>query len=119
MTLPAATTGPHSASLGVKFYTGSMFPAKYRNVAFVARHGSWNREQKFGYDIVTATPTANGKAKIEPFLTGLLDTAKNEGVARPVAFLQLQDGSLLWSDDFNGAIYRISYAGKPRTAMAQ
>ena len=119
VTLPAATTGPHSASLGVKFYTGSMFPAKYRNVAFVARHGSWNREQKFGYDIVTATPTANGKAKIEPFLTGLLDTAKNEGVARPVAFLQLQDGSLLWSDDFNGAIYRISYAGKPRTAMAQ
>jgi glucose/arabinose dehydrogenase len=85
VTLPAATTGPHSASLGVKFYTGSMFPAKYRNVAFVARHGSWNREQKFGYDIVTATPTANGKAKIEPFLTGLLDTAKNEGVARPVA----------------------------------
>ena len=101
----------------MRFYNGKSFPAEYRNGIFVARHGSWNREQKFGYDIVTATPTGNGKAKIEPFLTGLLDTAKNEGVARPVSFLQLQDGSLLWSDDFNGAIYRISYEKKPKTAM--
>jgi glucose/arabinose dehydrogenase len=117
--LPAATTGPHAAGLGLKFYTGSMFPAKYKNVAFIARHGSWNREVKFGYDIVTATPQPNGKAKIEPFLTGLLDSATNTGLARPVSFLQLQDGSLLWTDDHNGAIYRISYGDKPKTAMAQ
>ncbi len=116
VTLPAALMGPHAAALGAKFYTGKMFPAKYKNVLFVARHGSWNREVKFGYDIVTATPGANGKAKVEPFLTGLLDKEKNEGRARPVAFLQLEDGSLLFSDDLNGAIYRISYADKQKTA---
>ncbi len=50
--LPAALTGPHSAGLGIKFYTGTMFPENYRNVAFIARHGSWNREKRFGYDVV-------------------------------------------------------------------
>ena len=70
--MPAALTGPHSAGLGIKFYTGSMFPKTYQNVAFIARQGSWNREQKFGFDVVVAR-TSGGKAKIEPFLTGLLD----------------------------------------------
>lgn len=111
VTMPAALLGPHSAAVGLKFYTGSMFPAKYRNVAFIARHGSWNREIKFGYDIVTAT-ISGGKAKIEPFLSGLIDTDKNVGIARPVDFLQLPDGSLLFSDDLNGAIYRISYSSQ-------
>ncbi len=54
MVLPAALTGPHAAGLGIKFYTGNMFPASYKNVAFIARHGSWNREKKFGYDVVMA-----------------------------------------------------------------
>jgi len=109
VTLPVALLGPHGAAIGLKFYTGSMFPAKYRNVAFIARHGSWNREIKFGYDIVTAT-IEGGKAKVEPFLSGLIDKEKNVGLVRPVAFLQLQDGSLLFSDELNGAIYRISYS---------
>src|SRR5215470_12498056 len=67
--LPAAITSPHEAGLGIKFYTGSMFPATYKNVAFIARHGSWNREKKFGYDVVIARTQPNGTAKIEPFLT--------------------------------------------------
>ena len=81
VTLPAALTGPHSAGLGIKFYTGNMFPKSYQNVAFIARRGSWNREQKFGYDVVVAR-TSGGKAKIEPFLTGLLDEKAND-VPRP------------------------------------
>ena len=109
VTLPAALLGPHAAAIGMKFYTGSMFPAKYRNVAFIARHGSWNREIKFGYDIVTTT-IDGGKAKVEPFMSGLIDKEKNVGLVRPVDFLQLQDGSLLFSDELNGAIYRISYS---------
>ena len=56
--LPAALTGPHSAGLGIKFYTGDMFPANYKNVAFIARRGSWNREKKFGYDVVIARTAA-------------------------------------------------------------
>jgi glucose/arabinose dehydrogenase len=109
VTLPAATTGPHSAGLGIKFYTGSMFPKEYQNVAFIARHGSWNREQKFGYDVVIAR-TDGDKAKLEPFLTGLLDEKANQFLGRPSYLLQMPDGSLLVSDEMNGAIYRISYA---------
>ncbi len=116
--LPIALTGPHAAGLGIKFYTGNMFPAAYKNVAFIARHGSWNREQKFGYDVVLARIQPNGTAKIEPFLTGLLDTAKNAFYGRPSYVLQMADGSMLVSDEFNGAIYRISYAA-PRAAIQQ
>jgi glucose/arabinose dehydrogenase len=107
--MPAALLGPHAGSLGIKFYTGSMFPAKYKNVAFVVRRGSWNRSQKFGYDVAVAR-TSGAKAKIEPFMTGLLDTAKNEFYGRPTYVLPLADGSMLVSDEQNGAIYRISYS---------
>jgi glucose/arabinose dehydrogenase len=106
--LPAALLGPHAAGLGIKFYTGGMFPATYKNVAFIARHGSWNREKKFGYDVVIAR-TQNGTAKIEPFMTGLLDEAKNEHYGRPSYIFPMADGSLLVSDEQNGAVYRISY----------
>jgi glucose/arabinose dehydrogenase len=109
--LPAALTGPHAAGLGIKFYTGSMFPKSYQNVAFIARKGSWNRSQKFGYDVVIAR-TSGAKAKIEPFLTGLLDEKKNESYGRPTYILQMPDGSLLVSDEHNGAVYRITYEGK-------
>jgi glucose/arabinose dehydrogenase len=109
--MPAALTGPHSAGLGIKFYTGDMFPKSYKNVAFIARRGSWNREQKFGYDVVTAK-VSGGKAKIAPFMTGLLDTAKNEFHGRPTYVLPMADGSLLVSDEQNGATYRISYDSK-------
>ena len=105
---PAALLGPHSAALGMRFYTGSMFPAAYKNVAFIARHGSWNRNQKIGYDVVMAKVNG-GKATITPFLTGLLDNAANKFYGRPTDVLQMPDGALLVSDEFNGAIYRISY----------
>jgi glucose/arabinose dehydrogenase len=87
-----------------------MFPSQYKNVAFIARHGSWNRSKKFGYDVVVARPTANGKAKIEPFMTGLLDEKENKHLGRPAYVLPMADGALLVSDEWNGAIYRISYA---------
>jgi glucose/arabinose dehydrogenase len=113
--LPAALLGPHAAGLGLKFYTGSMFPKQYQNVAFIARHGSWNREQKFGYDVVIAR-TNGAKATIEPFMTGLLNTEKNEFYGRPAYVLPMKDGSLLVSDETNGAIYRISYDTAPKHA---
>jgi glucose/arabinose dehydrogenase len=109
--LPAALTGPHSAGLGIIFYTGDMFPKQYKNVAFIARHGSWNREKKFGYDVAIAR-TSGSKAKIEPFLTGLLNEEKNEFYGRPSYVFQMKDGSLLVSDETSGATYRISYTGK-------
>ena len=114
--MPAALTGPHSAGLGIKFYTGSMFPKQYTNVGFIARRGSWNRENKFGYDVVLARVLPNGKAKIEPFLTGLVDSGKNESYGRPAYVLQMADGSMLVSDEHNGAVYRISYESPTRVA---
>jgi glucose/arabinose dehydrogenase len=107
--LPAALTGPHSAGLGIKFYTGTMFPPEYRHAAFIARRGSWNRTQKFGYDVVVAIPKPDGSATIQPSMTGLLDEQKNEFYGRPTYVLQMPDGALLVSDEYNGAIYRISY----------
>ncbi|MBX9828180.1 MAG: sorbosone dehydrogenase family protein, partial [Xanthobacteraceae bacterium] len=103
-----------AGALGIKFYTGSMFPKSYQNVAFVVRRGSWNRTQKFGYDVAVAR-ISGGKAKIEPFLTGLLDEKGNAFHGRPTYVLPLQDGSLLVSDEQNGAVYRITY-GSPKTA---
>jgi glucose/arabinose dehydrogenase len=109
--LPAALLGPHAAALGIKFYTGKMFPSSYQNVAFIARHGSWNREKKFGYDVVIAR-ISGGSARIEPFMTGLLDEKTNAFYGRPTYVLPMADGSLLVSDETNGAIYRISYGAK-------
>jgi glucose/arabinose dehydrogenase len=86
-----------------------MFPAAYKDVALLARRGSWNREKKFGYDVPVAR-TAGATAKIEPFLGGFLDETKNEFYGRPTYLLQLADGSMLVSDEQNGATYRISYS---------
>ncbi len=109
--LPVQTMGPHAAVMGVHFYTGSMFPADYRNVMFVARKGSWNRTQKFGYDVVTVRTDADGRnPKLEPFMTGFVDTTNDSFSGRPTYLLQLPDGSLLISDEQLGAIYRITYA---------
>jgi len=107
-TKPAALLGPHSAPLGIKFYTGSQFPAEYRGQAFIARHGSWNKTKKIGGDIVVAKLNKDGTVKsIEPFMTGFIEN--NNYVGRPVDLLPLKDGSMLISDDYNGAIYRVSY----------
>ena len=107
---PAALLGPHAAGLGIIFYTGKMFPKEYQNVAFVARRGSWNREKKFGYDVVVARPLDGGGARIEPFMTGLLDEKANEFFGRPTYVHQMPDGALLVSDEQNGATYRITYS---------
>jgi glucose/arabinose dehydrogenase len=109
--MPAALIGPHTGSLGIIFYTGNMFPESYRNVALIARRGSWNKgDAKTGYDVIAAHTDASGNARIEPFMTGLLDQNSNEFFGRPVYLLQMKDGSLLVSDEQNGATYRISYS---------
>lgn len=108
---PVALMGPHSAVMGVHFYTGNMFPAEYKNVAFVARKGSWNRTTKIGFDIVTVKADNDGKnARISPFMTGFMNPADQSFWGRPAYMLQMKDGSLLVSDEQLGAIYRISYA---------
>ncbi len=108
--------GPHSASLGMRFYTGRMFPKEYQNVIFVARHGSWNRSKKFGGDIVAVKLNSNGTVKsVTPFVTGFLQD--NNYIGRPVDVLVAKDGALLVSDDWNGAVYRITYGKQPKMAM--
>ena len=110
VTLPVALMGPHAGALGMRFYSGTMFPKEYQNSIFVARRGSWNRSQLFGFDVANVRATADGKnAKVTPFLTGFMDTKANAFWGRPVDVLQLPDGSMLVSDEQMGAIYRVSY----------
>ena len=107
-TQPIALLGPHSAPLGMRFYTGHMFPAEYSNAVFIARHGSWNRTNTFGGDIVAVTLDTDGNVNsVKPFITGFVQS--NTYVARPADVEVMKDGSLLISDDYNGAIYRITY----------
>jgi glucose/arabinose dehydrogenase len=105
---PAARElGPHVASLGMKFYTGAMFPAEYRNQIFIAEHGSWNRAHKIGYRISLVEVKDNKAAGYQTFAEGW---KQGEDVwGRPVDVLVMPDGSLLVSDDYAGVIYRISY----------
>lgn len=104
---PALLLGPHAAALGMRFYTGKMFPAKYHNAIFLTRHGPWNRTQKYAADVVAVFIDAKGNAKMEPFLSGLVEN--NQYLGRPADVMVMKDGSLLVSDDHNGAIYRVSY----------
>ena len=111
-TPPALKLGAHIAPLGMRFYTGKMFPAEYRNTMLIAQHGSWNRTVKHGYNVIRVAVDDNGKVlKSVPFLEGFLEDPKATPPTwgRPVDVLQLKDGSVLVSDDFNGIIYRISY----------
>jgi glucose/arabinose dehydrogenase len=111
---PILLTGPHSAGLGLRFYTGSMLPKKYKNAIFLARHGSLNRTKKFGGDILVVYLNKDGTVKSsEPFLTGFIEN--NNYIDRPVDVEIMRNGSMLVSDDFSGAIYRITY-GKADTA---
>jgi glucose/arabinose dehydrogenase len=94
----------------MRFYTGNMFPSEYRNAIFVARHGSWNRSKKFGGDIVVVSLNENGTVKsVDPFITGFIEN--NNYIGRPADLMVLKDGSMLISDDYNGAVYRVTYDG--------
>ena len=105
---PILLLGPHSAPLGMRFYTGKMFPEKYQGAIFIARHGPWNRTKKYAADVVAVFLKPDGTVKsMEPFLTGLVEN--NSYLGRPVDVLVLKDGSLLVSDDHAGAVYRVSY----------
>jgi glucose/arabinose dehydrogenase len=109
-TAPEAKLGAHTAPLGLRFYTGDQFPATYKNQLFIAKHGSWNRSQKSGYEVVLARLDAAGKVSgQEVMVSGWLDQATQEAWGRPVDVQQLADGSLLISDDVANCIYRLSY----------
>jgi glucose/arabinose dehydrogenase len=108
-TAPAQNLGPHVASLGMRFYTGTQFPAAYRKQIFIAEHGSWNRSRKIGYRVSLVRIEGGRAVSYQPFATGWLQGEQAWG--RPADVLVMPDGSLLVSDDYAGAIYRISYAG--------
>jgi glucose/arabinose dehydrogenase len=110
-TPPVLKLGAHVAPLGMRFYTGKMFPAEYRNNIFLVQHGSWNRTVKHGYNVIRVMIDEKGKAKSQPFLEGFLVDPKASPPTwgRPVDVLVMRDGALLVSDDYNGIIYRVSY----------
>ncbi len=108
-TAPVKLLGPHVASLGMRFNTGSMFPPEYKNAIFIAEHGSWNRSIPIGYRVAMVKIDANGKAgDPEIFAQGWLQNVRDVS-GRPVDVQFLQDGSMLVSDDYRGAIYRITH----------
>ena len=111
---PALKLGAHIAPIGMRFYTGKMFPAEYQNNIFIAMRGSWNRTVKQGYNVTRVSFDADGKPKMEPFLTGFLMDEKADPPmwGRPNDVMVMRDGSLLVSDDQNGIIYRVSYGTK-------
>ena len=105
---PVQNLGPHTAPLGMTFYTGQQFPAAYQNAIFIAEHGSWNRSKKIGYRISMIRLDENGQSKgYEMFAEGWLADGKVWG--RPADVFMMPDGSILITDDFADAIYRVSY----------
>ena len=109
--VPEVPLEPHCAVLDFLFYTGKQFPAEYKNGAFLANHGSSNRSDRVGYS-VTFVPFKNGKpaGPVRDFLTGFMMAPDQKDVwGRPVALLQLSDGSLLVSDDGGKKLWRVSY----------
>ncbi|MFS4491848.1 PQQ-dependent sugar dehydrogenase [Maribacter sp. 2308TA10-17] len=106
---PVQALGAHVAPLGVKFYTGAMFPEKYKKYAFIAEHGSWNRTKKVGYKIALVQIEDGKSVAYDTFIEGWLDEESQERFGRPVDMLFLEDGSMLISDDFGDAIYRVTY----------
>ncbi len=118
VTFPVATFQAHTANLGFKFYTGEMFPAEYQGDAIVAQHGSWNRTEPVGYKLERVTFDDNNQVTgHETFIDGWL--VDGEAWGRPTDVLQLPDGSLLVSDDYNGVIYRVSYGEKQAAAVTK
>ena len=114
---PARKLDPHGAAIGMRFYTGSMFPAAYRNQIFIAEHGSWNRSVPIGYRVMLAKIEGNKVTSFTPFAEGWLQgVSASRGTrttgqtwGRPSDVFVMPDGALLVSDDFAGVIYRISY----------
>lgn len=108
---PAQKLGPHVAPLGLRFYTGTMFPQEYRKQLFIAQHGSWNRTPAgghTGYRVMVAKVNGTQVTGYDVFAQGWLEEGR-QAWGRPVDILELADGSLLVSDDRAHAIYRISY----------
>ena len=113
VTFPEVEMAAHAADLGMTFYSGKMFPAKYRGGIFDAQHGSWNRTTPVGARVMFTSLKPDGSAdKTEAFAEGWLDPETRQYRGRPVDVAPLPDGSLLVSDDFAGAIYRITYSGE-------
>ena len=116
---PAIKLGAHVAAIGMKFYTGRMFPEQYRNQIFVAEHGSWNRSKPQGYRIMLIKVQGNKAVSYTPFAEGWLrgtrsmrgNDAVGDAWGRPADVLVMPDGALLISDDEAGVIYRVSYKG--------
>ncbi|WP_444935666.1 PQQ-dependent sugar dehydrogenase [Microbulbifer sp. JMSA004] len=106
---PVLNLGAHVAPLGIHFYRGEQYPKDYRHNLLVAEHGSWNRSEKSGYRVMLATVENSEITKYEPLITGFMQEETTYG--RPVAFLEMPDGSVLISDDFAHKIYRLSYTG--------
>jgi glucose/arabinose dehydrogenase len=106
-TPPVQNLGPHVAALGMRFYTGTMFPESYRQQVFIAEHGSWNRTRPIGYRLTLVRLDHNRAVSYEPFAEGWLHNGRAWG--RPVDVLVMPDGSLLVSDDRADVIYRIRY----------
>ncbi len=105
---PERNLAAHVAPLGIHFYQGEQFPKAYKNKLFVAEHGSWNRSKKSGYRVMVAILENNKIIDYKPFIEGFLNSDETAW-GRPVAFLTLPDGSLLVSDDFANAIYKVTY----------
>tara|TARA_R100001039_G_scaffold39225_1_gene46198 strand:+ start:133502 stop:135385 length:1884 start_codon:yes stop_codon:yes gene_type:complete len=117
VTFPVQEFQAHTASLGLKFYTGDMFPADYKGDAIIAQHGSWNRTSPVGYQLMRVTFDDNHQVTgQEVFIDGWLQNGEAWG--RPTDVLQLSDGSLLISDDYNDVIYRVSYGDDKAAKVA-
>lgn len=115
---PVQNLGAHVAAIGFTFYTGSMFPASYRNAAIIAQHGSWNRSTPSGYRVMVARTEGRRVTNYEPFVDGFLPARAGGGrgagqaaLGRPADVLQMPDGSVLISDDSGNRIMRVSYGG--------
>ena len=109
---PVQNLGAHLAPLAVKFASGPMFPPAFENTALIAEHGSWNRSKKSGYRISMVKLDENQQAvSYDTFIHGWLDEETQEQFGRPVDLLFLEDGSMLISDDYGDAIYRVTYDG--------
>jgi len=105
---PLLKLGPHVSPIGVHFYRGNMFPAEYKNRLFIAEKGSWNKTDKIGFRVTMVTLQAGRPPKEEVFAEGWMQGG-GQFFGRPTYVQEMKDGSLLISDDYSGAIYRVSY----------